>query len=210
MDEIAARLGDIVARHGATAIAAYSGTHGLFSAGKPLVPALLNALGSHWYFTPNTIDQPSQQIGWARHGAWNAGVHRFADADTLLFVGNNPGVSAFSRDGGPPYANAFRHLRDARRRGMKIIAVDPRRTELARIADLHLQVRPGEDPTLLAGMVRIILEEELHDREFVAAHLEGVDALRAAVADYTPAYVAARTDVPAALVTAAAPVRRGS
>ena len=41
------------------------------------------------------------------------------------------------------------------RRGMKIIAIDPRRTELARSADLHLQVRPGEDPTLLAGMVRV-------------------------------------------------------
>jgi anaerobic selenocysteine-containing dehydrogenase len=54
---------------------------------------------------------------------------------------------------------AVQHLRDARRRGMKIIAIDPRRTELARSADLHLQVRPGEDPTLLAGMVRVILDE---------------------------------------------------
>ncbi len=83
------------------------------------------------------------------------GVQRFADADVMMFVGNNPGVSAFSRDGGPPYANAFKHLRDAKRRGMKLIAIDPRRTELARSADVHLQVKPGEDPTLLAGMVRV-------------------------------------------------------
>jgi anaerobic selenocysteine-containing dehydrogenase len=204
LDEVAERLSALIARDGPGAIAVYSGTHGLFGSGKPLVIAWANAIGTHWYLTPNTIDQPSQQTAWARHGSWDAGVQRFADADVMLFVGNNPGVSAFSRDGGPPYANAFKHLRDARRRGMKIIAIDPRRTELARSADLHLQVRPGEDPTLLAGMVRVILEEELHDREFVAAHLEGVDALRAAVADYTPAYVAARTDVPAALMTAAA------
>jgi len=203
-DEVAARLAAIIAQHGPTAVAAYSGTHGLFSAAKPLVLAWLQALGSHWYFTPNTIDQPSQQIGWARHGAWNAGVQRFVGADTMLFVGNNPGVSAFSRDGGPPYADGFRHLRDAKRRGMKIIAIDPRRTELARLADLHLQVKPGEDPTLLAGMVRVIVEEDLYDRAFVGDNVGGLEQLRAAVADFTPDYVESRAGVPAGEVVAAA------
>jgi anaerobic selenocysteine-containing dehydrogenase len=204
MDEVAARLGELIARDGPGSIAVYSGTHGLFSAAKPLVVAWTEAIGTPWYFTPNTIDQPSQQTALARHGFWKGGVHRFADADVMLFVGNNPGVSAFSRDGGPPYANAFKYLRDARRRGMRIIAIDPRRTELARSADLHLQVRPGEDPTLLAGMVRVILEEGLHDRAFVDAHVAGVEELRAAVADYTLDYVAARTGVPAAQVASAA------
>ena len=204
MDAIAERIATIVGRDGPNAIAVYSGTHGLFSSGKPAIAAFATAIGTQWYFTPNTIDQPSQMTGIGRHGWWNAGAQRFADADVLLFVGNNPGVSAFSREGGPPYANAFRHLRDARRRGMKIIAIDPRRTELARTADLHLQVRPGEDPTLLAGMVRVVLDEERFDRGFVTAHVEGVDALRAAVADYEPEYVAARTGVPAGLMIEAA------
>src|SRR4029453_13509669 len=204
MDEVAMRLSALIARDGPSAIAVYSGTHGLFGSAKPLIIAWANAIGTHWYFTPNTIDQPSQQTAWARHGGWDAGVQRFADADVMLFVGNNPGVSAFSRDGGPPYANAFKYLRDARRRGMKIIAIDPRRTELARSADLPLQVRPGEDPTLLAGMVRVILEEGLHDREFVAAHVEGVHTLRAAGGDSTPGYGAGRTEVPAAQMIAAA------
>jgi anaerobic selenocysteine-containing dehydrogenase len=53
-------------------------------------------------------------------------------------------------------------------------------------------------------MVRVILDEGLHDRDFVAAHVDGVDALRAAVADFTPAHVAMRTDVPAELLVAAA------
>jgi anaerobic selenocysteine-containing dehydrogenase len=204
MDEVAARLGELIAREGPRAVAVYSGTHGLFSSAKLLVIAWIRGIGSHWYFTPNTIDQPSQQTAWARHGSWDAGVHRFADADVMLFVGNNPGVSAFSREGGPPYANAFKHLRDAKRRGMRIIAIDPRRTELARGADIHLQVRPGEDPTLLAGMVRVILEEGLHDGDFVAAHVEGVAELRAAVADYTPGYVEERTGVPGARMIDAA------
>jgi anaerobic selenocysteine-containing dehydrogenase len=210
LDEVAARLGDIVARDGATAVALYSGTHGLFSTAKPLALAWLRALGSHWYFTPNTIDQPSQYTGWARHGSWNAGVDRFADADVLMFVGNNPGVSAFSREGGPPYANAFRHLRDAKRRGTRIIAVDPRRTELARIADLHLAVRPGEDPTLFAGMVRVVLEDGLYDQDFVTAYVDGIDALRAAVDPYNLEYVAARTGVPSAQIAAAARLFAGA
>lgn len=204
MDEIATRLAAMIARDGPQAIAVYNGTHGLFSAAKPLVIAWTRAIGTHWYLTPNTIDQPSISTAWARHGTWNAGVQRFSDADVLLFAGNNPGVSAFSREGGPPYANAFKHLQDAKRRGVRIIAIDPRRTELARIADIHLQVTPGEDPTLLAGMVRVILEEELYDREFVGRHVAGVEMLRAAVAEFSPAYVEARAEVPAAQMIAAA------
>ena len=210
MDDVAERLQAIIARDGPQAIAVYSGTHGLFSSAKPLIVAWINGIGSHWYFTPNTIDQPSQQTAWARHGGWDAGVQRFADADVMMFVGNNPGVSAFSRDGGPPYANAFKHLRDAKRRGMKLIAVDPRQTELARSADVHLAVKPGEDPTLLAGMVRVILEEDRYDHGFVGAHVAGVAALRAAAAPYTRAYVEARTGVPGALMERAARMFAGA
>ena len=204
MDEIAAQLERIIGSYGPSAVALYAGTHGLFSAAAPLLMLWFRALGSPWYFTPNTIDQPAQHIAWARHGNWDAGVHRFSQADVMLFVGNNPGVSCWSQDGGPPYADGFRYLRDAQRRGMKIIAVDPRESDLAGRADLHLQVKPGEDPTLLAGMVRVILEEELYDREFVAAHVDGVEELRAAIDDFTPEYVEARAGVPSELVTRAA------
>jgi anaerobic selenocysteine-containing dehydrogenase len=204
MDEVADRLQRLIARDGPSAVAVYSGTHGLFSAAKPLIIAWIRGIGSHWYFTPNTIDQPSQQTALARHGGWDAGPQRFADADVMLFVGNNPGVSAFSREGGPPYANGFVHLRDAKRRGMRLISIDPRRTELARIADVHLRVKPGEDPTLLAGMLRVIIEEGRIDREFVAAYVDGLAALRTALAGYTPDYVALRTGVPAELVEQAA------
>jgi len=118
-----------------------------------------------------------------------------------LFAGHNPGNESSRR---LVARLGFRYLRDAQRRGMQIIAVDPRRSELASRADVHLQVRPGEDPTLLAGMVRVILEEDLCDRAFVAAHLEGVSELRAAVAGFTPDYVESRAGVPADFVQKAA------
>ena len=80
--------------------------------------------------------------------------------------------------------------------GFKLIVVDPRRTELAKKADIFLQIRPGEDPTLLCGMLRIILSEELHDREFCARYVNGLEALRAAVEDFSLDYVERRTLIP--------------
>jgi anaerobic selenocysteine-containing dehydrogenase len=88
-------------------------------------------------------------------------------------------------------------LKDAKQRGLKLIAVDPRRSELAQRADLHLQIRPGEDPTLLAGMLRAILEEELHDAAFCSQHTEGLEELRAALEGFTPEYVERRSGVAA-------------
>ena len=171
--------------------------------------AWIQALASHWYFTPNTIDQPSQQTAWARHGAWDAGVQRFADADVDAVRRQQPGRVGVLARRRPALRQRLQVPARRTRRGMQIIAIDPRRTRArARIADLHLQVQPGEDPTLLAGMVRVILEEELCDRDVRRARTStGVDALRAAVADFTPDYVAARTGVAAALMDAR---RRGS
>ncbi|MDH3754491.1 MAG: molybdopterin-dependent oxidoreductase, partial [Acidimicrobiia bacterium] len=86
------------------------------------------------------------------------------------------------------------------------IVVDPRRTELATQADIHLQVRPGEDPALLAGFLNIILGEGLADDEFCEEWVDSdqLAALAHAVAPFTPEYVAARCDVPVADVVAAA------
>jgi anaerobic selenocysteine-containing dehydrogenase len=87
---------------------------------------------------------------------------------------------------------------------MKLIVIDPRKSELASFADLWLPVKPGEDPTLLAGLVNVILQENLHDQEFCARWVNQIDELRAAVAPYTPEMVAARCEVDADDVVAAA------
>ena len=89
-------------------------------------------------------------------------------------------------------------------RGLDVIVIDPRRTETAHHAAMHLAVKPGEDPTLLAGMVRLIIDEELYDRDFVAANAARLEQLRAAVEPFTLEYVARRTGVAAADVAAAA------
>ncbi len=87
---------------------------------------------------------------------------------------------------------------------MQLIVIDPRRSELASNADVWLQVKPGEDPALLAGLVHVILAEELHDRDFCDRWVGQLEELRVAVARFTPEYVAERCEVPADDVVRAA------
>lgn len=206
LDEIAAKVGDIIARDGPRAVATFVGTASHMNAAVlPVAKAWQRAIDSPSYYTPSTIDQPGKQIAALKHGIWEGGDQSFAEADVFLLVGANPLVSMWSGLKFPAY-NPWRRLADARARGMKLIVVDPRRTEMARRADIHLQVRPGEDPTLLAGVIHVIFEEGLYDGDFCAAHVEGLEELRDAVRDFTPEYVEARAHVPAALVREAARV----
>jgi anaerobic selenocysteine-containing dehydrogenase len=161
-------------------------------------------LGSPSFYTSVTIDQPAKVYLAARTGAWLGGPQPFSTADVVMMLGNNPLTSHYAWQGNLPPFSPSRRLRDARARGLKLICVDPRRTMVAQLADIHLQVRPGEDSALLAGMLNLILGEELHDREFCERYVSGLDSLRASVAEYTPEYAAQRSDVPVADLVAAA------
>jgi len=87
---------------------------------------------------------------------------------------------------------------------MKLIVIDPRRSEVARKAEIHLQPKPGEDASILAGMIRVILEEGLHDADFLAENADGLEALARAVEPFTPEVVARQADIPAEDLVAAA------
>ncbi|MCP4906760.1 MAG: molybdopterin-dependent oxidoreductase, partial [bacterium] len=150
------------------------------------------------------IDQPAKMVASIRHGVWGAGGHSFASADVALSIGNNPIVSQLSLPGGIPGNNPVKRLGDEKKRGLVLIVVDPRRSEVAKHADLHLQIRPGEDPTLLAGMLRTIFEEDLYDADFCGAHVRGIEALREAVSGFTPDHVEERTGIPVAQMLEAA------
>ncbi|RZS56633.1 nitrate reductase [Sphaerotilus mobilis] len=92
----------------------------------------------------------------------------------------------------------FRRLEDARaaRPDMKLVVVDPRRTETAAVADLHLAIQPGTDVMLHHAMLHIMLAEGLHDAAWIAAHTNGFEALRERVRDLTPARAARICGVP--------------
>lgn len=193
IDEIADRVRAIVDEHGPDAVAWYIGT-GVVSnpTGQYAGIGFMQAIGSAMLFSAATIDKPAANVSTALHGNWMAGAHRMEDADTWMVIGGNPVIS---KSNGAPPNNPGVRLKEAMARGMKLIVVDPRRTETAKRATLHLQVRPGEDPALLAGMIHVILAEDLCDKAFLARHAEGLEQLRAAVAAFTPEYAAERAGV---------------
>lgn len=202
MDEIAEKVRAIVAEHGPRSVALYVGTNSLpYPAAPGMANAWLRALESPMFFTSNTIDQPGKQIAAALHGGWQAGEHAFESADVWLLSGLNPLIS---KSAGIPSQNPGRQLKNALDRGLKLIVIDPRRSETARRAHIHLQPRPGEDPTLMAGILHIIIRDESFDRDFIEENSNGFEALRSAVAPFTPDYVSRRAGVPAdSLVEAA-------
>jgi len=199
---IAADLQRILAQHGPRSVAMYGGTFSHFcSAGVMLRDAFMDAIGSPMRFSNATIDQPGKPISMALHGRWGAGPQAFADADVCMLVGSNPLVSMW---GGIPTFNPAKRLHEARGRGLQLIVIDPRVTETARKADIHLQCLPGHDVELLAAMLNVIFGEGLQDSDFVAAESQGFEALRAAVAAFTPARVAPLAGVPATQIVEAA------
>jgi formate dehydrogenase alpha subunit len=98
----------------------------------------------------------------------------------------------------------FTRLVKAQKRGAKILVVDPRDVQIAKIADVHLQQRAGTDVAWLNGMMQVIIEEGLYDEAFVAERTEGFEELKATVAEYTPQRVEQITGIPAADLAEAA------
>jgi assimilatory nitrate reductase catalytic subunit len=102
-----------------------------------------------------------------------------AHASTLFIAGSN---TAFA------HPIVFRRIEDVRRANpeLKIVVVDPRLTETAQAADLHLAILPGTDVSLFHGMLHVMLWEGWIDPAYIAAHTQGFEALKARVRDFAP------------------------
>ncbi len=84
---------------------------------------------------------------------------------------------------------------EARRKGAKLIVIDPVQTRTAALADRHLAINPGSDLALALGLIHVILDERLHDAQYVANYTHGFDELAALARNYDPARVAALTGI---------------
>ncbi|WP_439484843.1 molybdopterin-containing oxidoreductase family protein [Blastomonas fulva] len=205
LDEIAAKLKPLIEEHGPDSVAIYAGTYSFQnSAGVASAMAFAQGLGTRHFYTSVTLDQPAKVYTAFQYGHWQGGGHVFGEADVAFFIGNNPIVSHYGPPGGLPPFSPSRRLRDAIEGGLKLIVADPRTSDVAALAHIHLPVKPGEDPALLAGMIHVILEERLYDGAFVQAHVDGLAELKEAVSGFPPAIAAARAGVSEADLVAAA------
>jgi thiosulfate reductase / polysulfide reductase chain A len=115
----------------------------------------------------------------------------------LLCWGKHPYVS------GPDAESQFR-VKSSLKQGLKLIVVDPRETQMAKMADIWLKVRPGTDAALALAFSHVIIEEGLYDKEFIEKWTVGFEPLKERVHQYSPEWVAEISWVPAEQIRAAA------
>lgn len=182
--ELAAELlSGVQKRHGRDAVATYLGNPNVHSVGALTHgTAIPRALGSKHVFSATSVDQlPHHLVAWAMYGhQFLLPVPDIDRARLIVLVGTNPMASNGSLWTVPDFPTRLRELRS---RGGRLVVLDPRRTETAAIADEHHFVRPGTDATVLLALVHVVLAEGLARP---AAYVDDIEALRVAVADFTP------------------------
>ncbi|HEY9549042.1 MAG TPA: molybdopterin-dependent oxidoreductase, partial [Kiloniellaceae bacterium] len=110
-------------------------------------------------------------------GAVTAPFMAAKDSDCMIIIGARPGQNH-------PVAATF--LKNAAKRGAKIIVMDPRGQQMDRYAYKHLQFKPGRDVALLNAMLHTIIEEGLTDEQYIQAHTSGFEDLKTMVKDFSP------------------------
>lgn len=189
--EVEARLLPILREHGPDAVAATAGNPSAHKISLlAYFPRLVRALGTRNVFSASTLDQmPKQLSSGLMYGHWlSIPVPDLPRSDLLIILGANPMVSNGSLWTVPDYRGKAKAMRE---RGGRIIVIDPRRTETAEAADEHLAIRPGGDVFLLLGMLHTLFAEGLVQPGRLAAHLNGLDEVRAAVQPFAPERMAA-------------------
>ena len=186
LQHAAQRFADTVREHGPDSVAFYVSGQLLsedYYAFNKLARALIGT---------NNIDSNSRRcmssavVGYQRSLGSDTPPCNYEDielTDCLLIAGSNMAHA---------HPVLFRRLEaaKARRPEMRIIVIDPRRTDTSSLADLHLAILPGTDVALFHGILHLLFWEDALDQAFIAAHTEGFAELKQLVRDYTPAAVA--------------------
>ena len=108
-------------------------------------------------------------------GAMTNSIDEIRGTDLMFVIGSN------TTEAHPIIAM---EMKRAVRRGAKLIVADPRAIWMSRIADIHLQLKPGTDVALLNAMAHVIISEGLIDRDFIAKHTEDFDRVAGAVVEF--------------------------
>ena len=171
--EVAERLRAVRDTYGGESILYYGGGGQGNHLGGAYGGAMFRAFGGR--YKSSAIAQEKGGEIWVNGAMFGTPVRGdFEHCEVALFVGKNPWMSH-----GIPRARAtLRAIAKDPNRSM--IVIDPRVTETAAIADYHLRVRPGRDAWLLAALVGVIVQERLIDADWLRAHANGVDQIRAA------------------------------
>jgi len=198
--EIGAKVRALRAAHGPDSIGMYVGTAAGFGLLHPIfAQGFMTGIGSKSIYASATQDC-SNKFAVARELYGFPFSQTFPDVDhtnCLIIVGANPVVSKWSFLQVP---DPISRLRAIEKRGGRLFVVDPRRGETAKVAGQHVFIRPGTDVFFYLAFLNEMIASGHVDRERVARHMHGLDAVEALVAQWTPERVAEVTRMPAANV----------
>ncbi|HEX9207648.1 MAG TPA: molybdopterin-dependent oxidoreductase [Steroidobacteraceae bacterium] len=164
--EIAARFADIKSRHGGESILYYGGGSQGNHLGGVYADSTIKALGVR--YRSNALAQEKTGEAWVQGKMLGCGIHGdFEHCEVAVFVGKNPWQShGFARS-----RVLLREIQNDPAR--TLIVIDPRRSETAAMADIHLAVRPGTDAWCLAALAALIVQDGLVARSWIDEHTTG-------------------------------------
>ncbi|HEY4424092.1 MAG TPA: molybdopterin-dependent oxidoreductase [Pyrinomonadaceae bacterium] len=191
-NEVARNLKRIRAQHGRNSIATYLGNPTVHNYGALLfAPPFLRSLRTRSKFSATSVDQLAHHLASFLMFGHQLLVP-IPDVDRtkyFLILGANPAVSNGSMMTAP---GMNRRLEEIRKRGGKVVLIDPRHNETARFADRHLFIRPGADVLLLLALLNVIFEEKLTKP---APFTKGVETVASLVTEFPPERVAEITGI---------------
>jgi formate dehydrogenase len=164
--KITARLKHIIEKHGPRSTAMYfGGGIPLSSAAPGAAASFLKGMGSDRFYNVLTLEFTNRYLAFQKMYGKQFRVSQadIPKTDCLLIFGHNPLVSL-------DHPGIKEEIRGLSKRGAKMIVVDPRLTETAKVADTHIQIEPGKDLFLLEGMIHHIMAKKMYDAEFLEKH----------------------------------------
>lgn len=191
-NEVAQNLKRIRAQHGRNSIATYLGNPTVHNYGALLfVPSFLRSLRTRNKFSATSVDQLAHHLASFLMFGHQLLVP-IPDVDRtkfFLILGANPAVSNGSMMTAP---GMNRRMEEIRKRGGKVVLIDPRHNETARFADRHLFIRPGTDVLLLLALLHVVFEEKLTQP---APFTKSVETVASLVTEFPPERVAEITGI---------------
>ena len=196
LDDIAARLGDLAARGLQQAVLPYSyaGTMG-YVQGEAMAMRFFNRLGASQLERTVCSTAGGQGLVYTLGGKVGMRVENFVDARLILIWGSNSIGSNL---------HFWRYAQEAKRRGARLVCIDPRRTETADKCHEHIALLPGTDAALALALMQQLITHDWLDHDYLRAHTLGWEDLHARALKWPPERAAAVCGIEAAQITALA------
>jgi anaerobic selenocysteine-containing dehydrogenase len=181
LNDIAARLKAIAARDPQRILPySYAGTMGWVQ-GEGMGSRLFHRMGASLLDRTICSSPGTTGLQYTLGGAVGMDVERFVDSKLILIWGSNPITSS---------VHFWAIAQEAKRRGAKLVAIDPHRTDTALKCHEHIALMPGTDAALALGLMHLLIAEGRIDRDYIARYTVGFDALAERAAAWTPARTA--------------------